>query len=429
MLDDLLRNAGDRLATGGMSRRRLLGGAAASVAGATVLAGCGDSGGAATTTYTGPTSGGEPMESHDSAGILPRGTNAQGIPRTCGIARGRIHVCYQPWKVVKSEPAEFLPKGVQGVAVRKGPEPDAPIIYKFGKPCVIRIGGVFARQSDRQNDHTGGVAHNCPAPPIRAGRGVDHGFVWGHPGIPADSGTYNKGGWIAAHVDGVTYSEPWMDYPRAMCGPADLDFDCRAGDDPHSKWKAMCRMKARPNDPGFKCNGGSTNFGHCRETHPMTVGIQENIDEFPLIGDLSHERYNLKYQADSTTIFWLVPGDRVERHCYKCTLYNPSPACPKETADSTSHGCCRAYSCVTVLKARYVPAGITGWINSSVLRSPKTGAKTQVLLASSTLPRVTSSTGGYWSHGRRWRASRRARNREEARWLWSESERLVAQVP
>jgi NAD(P)-dependent dehydrogenase (short-subunit alcohol dehydrogenase family) len=64
-----------------------------------------------------------------------------------------------------------------------------------------------------------------------------------------------------------------------------------------------------------------------------------------------------------------------------------------------------------------------------VLRSPKTGAKTQVLLASSTLPRVTSSTGGYWSHGRRWRASRRARNREEARWLWSESERLVAQVP
>ena len=64
-----------------------------------------------------------------------------------------------------------------------------------------------------------------------------------------------------------------------------------------------------------------------------------------------------------------------------------------------------------------------------VLRTPKTGAKTQVLLASSTKPRVVSSTAGYWSHGRRWQASRRARNREEARWLWDESARLVAQVP
>lgn len=64
-----------------------------------------------------------------------------------------------------------------------------------------------------------------------------------------------------------------------------------------------------------------------------------------------------------------------------------------------------------------------------VLRSPRSGAKTQVLLASSTRPRVASSTGGYWSHGRRWRASRHARNREEARWLWDESTRLVAQVP
>lgn len=64
-----------------------------------------------------------------------------------------------------------------------------------------------------------------------------------------------------------------------------------------------------------------------------------------------------------------------------------------------------------------------------VLRSPKSGAKTQVLLASSTRPRVVGRTGGYWSHGRRWPASRHARNQEEARWLWEESARLVAQVP
>jgi hypothetical protein len=383
MFDDLLRNAGDRLAAGSVSRRGFLGGAAASAA---VLAGCGSSGGSTTPTGTtagDPTvrgAGGEPVEAHDTAGILPRGTNAHGVPHTCGIGRGRIHVCYQPWKVLRSEPAEFLPKGWKGVAVRKGPEQDAPIIYKNGKPVIIRVGGVFARQSERQDDHTGGYAHNCPAPPIRAGRGAHQGFVWGHPGIPKDSGTTNKGGWIAANVKGHEYSEPYLDYPTAMCGPADLDFDCRAGDDPHSKWKAMCRRKARPNDPGFKCNGGTSTFGHCRDSHPMEVGIQENIDDYPLISDLSHERYNLKYQADSTTIFWLVPGDKVERHCYKCTLYNPSPACPKETIDASSHGCCRAYSCVTVIKARWVPAGITGWINSSVLRSPKT-AKAEIPLA------------------------------------------------
>jgi NAD(P)-dependent dehydrogenase (short-subunit alcohol dehydrogenase family) len=77
--------------------------------------------------------------------------------------------------------------------------------------------------------------------------------------------------------------------------------------------------------------------------------------------------------------------------------------------------------------------GALGWWMATfgpyVLRSPKSGAKTQVLLASSTSPRVAGRTGGYWSHGRRWPASRHARNADEARWLWSESARLVAQVP
>lgn len=61
-----------------------------------------------------------------------------------------------------------------------------------------------------------------------------------------------------------------------------------------------------------------------------------------------------------------------------------------------------------------------------VLRSPRSGARTSVLLASSTKPRIASSTGGYFSHGRRWPPSGRARSVEEAQWLWAESERLVA---
>lgn len=73
--------------------------------------------------------------------------------------------------------------------------------------------------------------------------------------------------------------------------------------------------------------------------------------------------------------------------------------------------------------------GAMGWLIKAfgriVLRSPKSGAKTQVLLASSTDPRVASASGGYWSHGRRWRPSKAARSTEAAAWLWQESERLV----
>ena len=76
--------------------------------------------------------------------------------------------------------------------------------------------------------------------------------------------------------------------------------------------------------------------------------------------------------------------------------------------------------------------GALGWLikvtGGYLLRSPEVGARTSVLLASSTDPRIAGSTGGYWSHGRRWRPSRQARDEEQARWLWEESERLVASV-
>jgi hypothetical protein len=365
--DHLVRQAADRLASGALTRRALIAEAAAGGVGLALI-GCGGSKGA-------------------NAAKPPA-----GVPAVCGLSRGRIHVCYEPWRVVRSEPAEFLPAGYEGVAVRKGPEPDAPVIYKNGDPCVIRVGGVFGRQSLRQSDRTGGVAHNCPAPPLRAGRGAGKGFHWGYPGPRADSGTWNKGGWIAASVDGVVYTERYLDYHRPICGPADLDFDCRAANNPHSRFKTDCRKLAYPDDPGFKCNGGATKLGTCRDPRDFTLGIEETPDEHPLIHDLSHERYNLKFQADSTTIFWLVPGDVVRRHCFKCTLHNPSKECPQETADPGSTSCCRAYSCVTVLKGRYCPAGVTGWVNSSVLRTSGARAKDEIAKA---LKRTGGDFNGY----------------------------------
>lgn len=60
------------------------------------------------------------------------------------------------------------------------------------------------------------------------------------------------------------------------------------------------------------------------------------------------------------------------------------------------------------------------------LRSPKGGARTSVMLASSNQPKVAGVSGKYFSHGRPQLASRRGRDVDAARWLWEESERLVA---
>jgi NAD(P)-dependent dehydrogenase (short-subunit alcohol dehydrogenase family) len=65
-------------------------------------------------------------------------------------------------------------------------------------------------------------------------------------------------------------------------------------------------------------------------------------------------------------------------------------------------------------------------IGRVVMGTPERGARTPVLLASSEDPRFADATGGYFSHGRRWRPSRAARDEAAARRLWDESARLVA---
>lgn len=73
--------------------------------------------------------------------------------------------------------------------------------------------------------------------------------------------------------------------------------------------------------------------------------------------------------------------------------------------------------------------GVMSWwiarFGRYVLRTPEVGARTQIMLAASEHPRVVGQTGGYWSHMRRWKPSRRARSTEEASWLWQASRRLV----
>jgi len=63
-------------------------------------------------------------------------------------------------------------------------------------------------------------------------------------------------------------------------------------------------------------------------------------------------------------------------------------------------------------------------ILSPFVRSPRKGAETSIFLASS--PDVSEVTGGYFVNKRLVRPSRPARDDHLARWLWEESERLIA---
>lgn len=61
---------------------------------------------------------------------------------------------------------------------------------------------------------------------------------------------------------------------------------------------------------------------------------------------------------------------------------------------------------------------------SPFYKSPRRGAETTIFLASS--PDVANVTGGYFVNSREAKPSRPARDDHAARWLWDESERLIA---
>jgi NAD(P)-dependent dehydrogenase (short-subunit alcohol dehydrogenase family) len=65
-------------------------------------------------------------------------------------------------------------------------------------------------------------------------------------------------------------------------------------------------------------------------------------------------------------------------------------------------------------------------VGAPFLRSPRSGAKTTVYLASS--PEVAGATGGYYVRRKLHRPSRRARDEDAARRLWDASEALIAEV-
>lgn len=242
--------------------------------------------------------------------------HAQGcvLPTGC-YGTVDVNVCYTPWVVTTAE------SGVTGVFLRKGPWFDAEVVTQTdGTPVMIPVGGTFGRCSTR----SGSVSGGCPDPGPRGNLG---GFLWGY------WVGYHRQGWIPYSVSGVTYATPESNYGPTLCGPAGFDFDCRLGSQ-HPK-----------TDCTNTCGGADVGSPTCSVTHRPVVAYAT---------DPSDERFYLRYAANSTTFFWLVPGDQVKRWGYK-------------SAGSYT------WSCVEVICAKYAPNGCRGWIRSDALGADNGG--------------------------------------------------------
>jgi hypothetical protein len=312
--DDLVRRAGDRLARPA-SRRGFVGavgvGTAAVASGA--LLGCGDdSDGAAKKKRRIPFA---------DEGFAPVPNDR--VPRGA-VGQDAVAVCYSPYVVVGTEPStERL--GKTGVAVRKGPHPDAEIVLtNAGDEVFVHEGGHFARQSSRN-------APDCAAPPLRPA--ID-GWIWGYPGTDVRS---KKSGWIPLRVDGTVYSEAapdWRDQPKNdgwLCGPARKDFDCR---------DAGASQKACGHD---ECGGPPLDDIRCR-AKPLRRRVRPAVSR--MAGNF--EDYYLRLSFNSTAFGFCEPGDVVDELCRRSA---PSYAV-----------CCVEWSFVEIVRSRALPKGTRGWM-------------------------------------------------------------------
>ena len=313
--DDLVRHAGDRLARPG-SRRRFLGavgvGTAAVASGGLIA--CGDDSDGKTARRRRRIPFQEENFRSVAAADVPDGA----------VGQDAVAVCYTPYVVVATE-ASTKREGRTGVAVRKGPHPDAEIVLtNAGDEVYVHEGAHFARQSDRE-------APNCASPPMR--EAVD-GWIWGYPGNDVRS---KKSGWIPLEVDGKVYSREdlkWQDQAKNdgfLCGPARKDFDCR---------DAVASQRACGHDD---CGGPPLDDIRCRAT-PLRRRVRKPVSRMAS----NFEDYYLRLSFNSTAFGWLESGDVVDELCRRSA---PSYAV-----------CCVEWSFVEIVRSDALPTGTRGWM-------------------------------------------------------------------
>lgn len=265
------------------------------------------------------------------AGCRGAFTRDRDAPLPGAYGQGDVAVCYSPMRVVATEP-DARARGRTGVFVRKGPSLDAePTLMNDGRPAMVPEGRHLGRQSRRRSPGPG-----CRAPALRP---AVNGFVWGYPGDDVES---NKSGWIPVEVAGVRYAEPNDRYglrpgdpTRWLCGPRSFDFDCRS-----EASKRAC---------GYRCGGGG--LGRVRR-HRRVRRVRDRGSALAN----NNEEYYLRLALGSTPFWWVAPGDELLELA---------------TRRGRSYGkYIVSWSFVEVVRGRFAPGRVRGWLLSSVLEPP-----------------------------------------------------------
>src|SRR5581483_2766510 len=253
--------------------------------------------------------------------LKPSKALANCTPSQCK-SQNNVSVCYSPWKIVAAE------SGYSGLVLRKGPSFSAdPVTYNNStSPVVMSVGSEFGRASNNDPNAPG---DGCGNPGPRANQ---NGFLWGY------WTGYAKQGWMPYSVGGVTYAVGDNGYTGALCGPANVDFDCR------NTSKSNCHSYNG-------CGGGGIS--------PSCPGAY-NADLDAYTTSPSDERFYLRYGPSSTTFAWLIP---VEGSTPADSVY--------VYGNVNSNG--YNWSCISVICARWVPNGCRGWIRSDALGTPVGG--------------------------------------------------------
>lgn len=269
-----------------------------------------------------------------STGLLATASPASADLDDCFGTRD-VQTCYSPWKVVA---AELLSDGVK---VRRGPSKLAPAVG------TVPVGGHVGRQSNRIGRPCG--SNPGPRPSV-------NGWIWvsGRALRPGATSCWQleypsaPSGWMPMTEAGRKLAVPDSRWAGSTCGPHS-DFDCRR---PQQAYTKPCTCYNG-------CNRGTAG-PMARSNVYYTVGAH-------LLAKKSlSEYYTLRYAADSTPTFWLMPGDVVYRHGYK-KIYEPiGPDHDSKDDDGRYH----TWSCVSVVCAQYAPAGMGGWIRSVTLTNP-----------------------------------------------------------
>lgn len=236
---------------------------------------------------------------------------------------------------------------------------DDPIIVRHRSatgatlPILLKPGAVFGLQSIRNGLTASGKPRDVP--PIRPVRTTRDGkFVYGYVVTGVVTGGYRKQGWIpvSAIAGLLGANEAATSAAAFLTGPAGFDRDARRGAQPTPGQR-------RPSQQGAGSVTPDDTY------HVIGGDLMSRMGEAAARKSIqaSSENYYLRWARDSSSFFWLQPGDRVKSLGTVSTGIRVAGG--TQIAAATWHA-------VQVTSAKYAPEGCRGWIEATALRLGRT---------------------------------------------------------